>query len=45
MTPSHPDTLPLSDLRVVELGTGEALSFCGKLFSDFGAEVVEIRSA
>jgi crotonobetainyl-CoA:carnitine CoA-transferase CaiB-like acyl-CoA transferase len=44
MTPSHPDTLPLSDLRVVELGTGEALSFCGKLFSDFGAEVIKIEA-
>src|ERR1041384_7726871 len=35
--------LPLSELRVVEIGSGDALGFCGKLFSDFGAEVVKIE--
>jgi crotonobetainyl-CoA:carnitine CoA-transferase CaiB-like acyl-CoA transferase len=35
--------LPLSELRVVEIGSGDALCFCGKLFSDFGAEVIKIE--
>lgn len=35
--------LPLSELRVVELGSGDALSYCGKLFADFGAEVIKIE--
>src|SRR5947209_5940970 len=35
--------LPLSELRVVEIGSGDALGYCGKLFSDFGAEVVKVE--
>jgi len=35
--------LPLSELRVVEIGSGDALGYCGKLFADFGAEVVKIE--
>ncbi|ABD06285.1 L-carnitine dehydratase/bile acid-inducible protein F [Rhodopseudomonas palustris HaA2] len=35
--------LPLSELRVVELGSGDALAYCGKLFADFGAEVVKVE--
>ncbi|HEU0084685.1 MAG TPA: CoA transferase [Bradyrhizobium sp.] len=35
--------LPLSELRVVEIGSGDALGYCGKLFSDFGAEVIKIE--
>jgi crotonobetainyl-CoA:carnitine CoA-transferase CaiB-like acyl-CoA transferase len=35
--------LPLSDLRVVEIGSGDTLGYCGKLFSDFGAEVIRIE--
>jgi len=35
--------LPLSELRVVEIGTGDALAYCGKLFADFGAEVVKVE--
>ncbi|HEY9216187.1 MAG TPA: CoA transferase [Ancylobacter sp.] len=35
--------LPLSDLRVVEIGSGDALSYCGKLFADFGAEVIKVE--
>ena len=31
--------LPLSELRVVEIGSGDALGYCGKLFSDFSADV------
>jgi crotonobetainyl-CoA:carnitine CoA-transferase CaiB-like acyl-CoA transferase len=34
---------PLSHLRVVELGSGDTLGYCGKLFSDFGAEVIKIE--
>lgn len=35
--------LPLSHLRVVELGSGDTLGYCGKLFADFGAEVIKIE--
>jgi crotonobetainyl-CoA:carnitine CoA-transferase CaiB-like acyl-CoA transferase len=35
--------LPLSELRVVEIGSGDALCYCGKLFADFGAEVIKIE--
>lgn len=35
--------LPLSELRVVEIGSGDALGYCGKLFADFGADVVKIE--
>src|SRR3954449_8025876 len=35
--------LPLSELRVVEIGSGDALCYCGKLFSDFGADVIKIE--
>ena len=35
--------LPLSHLRVVELGSGDTLGYCGKLFSDFGADVIKVE--
>ncbi|MEA2880823.1 MAG: hypothetical protein QOH32_42 [Bradyrhizobium sp.] len=35
--------MPLSELRVVEIGSGDAPGWCGKLFSDFGAEVIRIE--
>jgi formyl-CoA transferase len=35
--------LPLSDLRVVELGQLLAGPFCGQLLGDFGAEVVKVE--
>ena len=35
--------LPLAELRVVEIGSGDALAYCGKLFADFGAEVVKVE--
>jgi len=35
--------LPLSELRVVEVGSGDALGYCGKLFADFGAEVIKVE--
>jgi succinyl-CoA---D-citramalate CoA-transferase len=34
---------PLSDLRVIELGTLLAGPFCGQLLGDFGAEVIKVE--
>ncbi len=34
---------PLSDLRVVEMGTLIAGPFCGQILADFGAEVIKIE--
>jgi len=36
-------TLPLHDLRVVEMGTLLAGPFCGQLLGDFGAEVIKLE--
>ncbi len=36
-------SLPLSHLRVVEIGSGDTLSYCGKLFADFGADVIKVE--
>ncbi|WP_088624663.1 CaiB/BaiF CoA-transferase family protein [Oceanicola sp. 22II-s10i] len=33
----------LSHIRVLELGSGDALAYCGKLFADFGAEVIKVE--
>jgi crotonobetainyl-CoA:carnitine CoA-transferase CaiB-like acyl-CoA transferase len=33
----------LSDLQVVELGSGVAASWCGKAFADLGADVVKVE--
>ncbi len=35
--------LPLSDLRVIELGSLLAGPFCGQLLGDFGAEVIKLE--
>jgi crotonobetainyl-CoA:carnitine CoA-transferase CaiB-like acyl-CoA transferase len=35
--------LPLSELRVVEISSGDALGYCGKMFADFGADVIKIE--
>ena len=35
--------LALRGLRVLELGTGPAVAYTGKLFADFGAEVVKVE--
>ena len=40
---SEVPTLPLADLRVVELGQLLAGPFCGQLLGDFGAEVVKVE--
>jgi crotonobetainyl-CoA:carnitine CoA-transferase CaiB-like acyl-CoA transferase len=39
-----PAKLALRGLRVLEVGTGPALAYAGKLFSDFGAEVIKVES-
>jgi crotonobetainyl-CoA:carnitine CoA-transferase CaiB-like acyl-CoA transferase len=35
--------MPLKGLRVVELGTLPAASYCARLFADFDAEVLKIE--
>lgn len=44
MKDPDPAQLALSGLRVLEVGTGAALAYAGKLFSDFGAEVIKAES-
>jgi crotonobetainyl-CoA:carnitine CoA-transferase CaiB-like acyl-CoA transferase len=36
---------PLAGIRVLELGSSVAGPFCGRLFADFGAEVVKVELA
>jgi len=36
--------MPLTALRVLELGAIPAASYCGRLFADFGADVLKIES-
>ena len=36
-------TKPLAGIRVAELGSNAATAWCGKLFADFGAEVVKLE--
>jgi crotonobetainyl-CoA:carnitine CoA-transferase CaiB-like acyl-CoA transferase len=36
---------PFADWRVLELSNGIAVSYCGKMFADAGADVVKIESA
>lgn len=38
-----PNTTPLSDLRVLEMGQLLAGPFCGQLLADFGAEVIKVE--
>src|ERR1700754_3389689 len=37
--------MPLSRFRVLQIGSGIALDYCGKLFADFGADVVKLEPA
>jgi crotonobetainyl-CoA:carnitine CoA-transferase CaiB-like acyl-CoA transferase len=37
--------LALSGVRVLEVGDGAALAYAGKLFADFGAEVIKVEEA
>ncbi len=43
MTTTPANTGPLSDLRVIEMGTLLAGPFCGQLMGDFGAEVIKVE--
>src|SRR5688572_12322840 len=36
---------PLAQYRVLELGSTVAGPFCGRLFADFGAEVIKVEPA
>jgi crotonobetainyl-CoA:carnitine CoA-transferase CaiB-like acyl-CoA transferase len=36
---------PLSRFRVLQTGSGVALDYCGKLFADFGADVIKLEPA
>lgn len=38
-----PAQLALGGWRVLEIGTGPALAYAGKLFADFGAEVIKVE--
>jgi formyl-CoA transferase len=44
MTQQPANTGPLSDLRILELGTLIAGPFCGQLLGDMGAEVIKIEA-
>src|ERR1700743_997741 len=35
--------LALHGVRVAQFGAGDAVDYCGKLFADFGAEVVKVE--
>lgn len=37
--------MPLSQFRVLQIGSGVALDYCGKLFADFGSDVVKLEPA
>lgn len=43
MTAPNPERLALNGLRVLEIGSGYALAYTGKLFADFGAEVIKLE--
>jgi crotonobetainyl-CoA:carnitine CoA-transferase CaiB-like acyl-CoA transferase len=38
-----PQMMPLSRFRVLQTGSGVALDYCGKLFADFGADVIRLE--
>ncbi len=43
-TKQIPNRGPLSDLRLIEMGTLLAGPFCGQLMGDFGAEVIKVEA-
>lgn len=45
MTINEPsDPLVLSGIRVLEIGCGYAVAYAGKIFADFGAEVIKVET-
>lgn len=40
---ADPTMLALAGLRVLEIGAGSALAYAGKLFADFGAELIKVE--
>src|SRR3970040_723788 len=43
LTPTANSRAPLAGYRVLELGSTVAGPFCGRLFADFGAEVIKVE--
>ena len=43
-TVEQKNNLALNGIRVLEIGTGYAVAYAGKIFSDFGAEVIKAES-
>ncbi len=43
MLNTTPGELAFSGLRVLEIGSGAAVAYAGKLFADFGAEVIKLE--
>ncbi|ARU03546.1 CoA transferase [Comamonas serinivorans] len=41
--PPQADALPFVGVRVLEVGPGQGVAFAGKLFADFGAEVIKVE--
>ena len=37
--------MPLSSFRVLQIGSGIALDYCGKLFADLGADTIRLEPA
>ncbi len=37
--------MPLSPFRILQIGSGVGLDYCGKLFADFGADVIKLEPA
>src|SRR5579862_881478 len=38
-------TMPLSGYRVLQIGSAVGADYCGKLFADFGADVIKLEPA
>jgi len=45
MEPPELDQLALKGVRVLEIGQGAGLAYAGKIFADFGAEVIKVESS